>query len=63
MDESVIRRSAVPGVATVLQFPGLDGSESNLEGNPGQPLVGSMGMDCSGDAASMVISGTPGLST
>jgi len=56
-----VRWSLVAGAAIVLQFPGLDESESNLEGDPGQPLVGSEGANGSGDAASIVISGT-GLS-
>ena len=51
----------VADAAIVLQFPGLDGSESNMEGDPGQPLVESEGANGSGDAASIVISGT-GLS-
>jgi len=51
----------VADAAIVLQFPGLDGSESNMEGDPGQPLAESEGANGSGDAASIVISGT-GLS-
>jgi len=56
------RWSLVVGPVIVLHIPGVDGSESNREGDPGQPLVGSEGTDSSGDAASIVISGT-GLSS
>ena len=55
--KSNARWSAVPGVATVLQFPGLAGPESNWEGAAGQPPVGPTGMCCSGDAASIAMLG------
>lgn len=46
----------------MLQFPGLERLGSNCAGDIGQPVVESAGMDRSGDATSIVISGT-GLSS